>query len=222
MKIQRFALIAVIAFFVLIAVLSSSFYHIERVGTLRYISEGINQNMFRLEEDIQVSLQQNQMEELQTLLDEASAIDGAIENISLSLDGKSVVASSSRSLSGKLIEGKYLPLEQLSKGLIEEKYLHYSSEVSYFTDASKKRAILLIDLDETFVFERLNHIALFYGLALFLFLGILDKNGYQVILIPRTDNFYYEFEQLSNLGFAITPKTRFSLHLTINKLNFRT
>lgn len=173
MKIQRFALIAVIAFFVLIAVLSSSFYHIERVGTLRYISEGINQNMFRLEEDIQVSLQQNQMEGLQTLLDEASAIDGAIENVSLSLDGKSVVASSSRSLSGKLIEGKYLPLEQLSKGLIEEKYLHYASELSYFTDSSKKRAILLIDLDERFVFERLNHIALFYGLALFLVLGIV-------------------------------------------------
>ncbi|MDD2780437.1 EAL domain-containing protein [Sulfuricurvum sp.] len=173
MKIQRFALMAVIAFFILIAVLSSSFYQIEKVGTLRYISEGINQNMFRLEEDIQISLQDNQMEGLQTLLDEASAIDAAIETISLSIDGKSVVASSSRSLSGKLIEGKYLPLEQLSKGLIEEKYLHYSSEVSYYTDSSKKRAILLIDLDETFVFERLNHIALFYGLALFLVLGIV-------------------------------------------------
>ena len=173
MKIQRFALIAVIAFFILIAILSSSFYHIEKVGTLRYISEGINQNMFRLEEDIQISLQDNQMEGLQTLLDEASAIDAAIETISLSIDGKSVVASSSRSLSGKLIEGEYLPLEQLSQGLIEEKHLHYSSEVSYFTDSSKKRAILLIDLDETFVFERLNHIALFYGLALFLVLGIV-------------------------------------------------
>lgn len=48
---------------------------------------------------------------------------------------------------------------------------------------------------------------------------VLDKNGYQIILTPSTNNFYYEFEQLSNLGFAITPKTRFSLHLTVNKDN---
>lgn len=173
MKIQRFSFISVILFFILIAVLSSSFYHIERVGTLRYISDGINQNMFRLEEDIQTSLQQNQIEGIQTLLDKVSAIDGAIETLSLSLDGKSVAVSSSRTLSGKLIEGEYLPLEQLSQGLIEDESLHYSSTLSYFSGATKKKAVLLIDLNKTLIFERLNHIAIFYGAALFLVLGIV-------------------------------------------------
>lgn len=173
MKIQRFTLVAVILFFMLIAVLSSSFYGIEKVGTLRYISDGVNQNIFRLEEDIQSALQKNQKEGIQTLLDEASVIDGAIETISLSLDGKSIVVSSSRSLSGKAIDKHYLPLEQLSERLIEDEYLHYSSELNYFIGASKKKGILLIDLDENFVFERLNRIAMFFGLALFLVLGLV-------------------------------------------------
>lgn len=172
MKIQRFALVGVIGFIIATGVLSSSFYKIERVGMLRYLSEGINQGMFRLEEDIQKSLQQNRFETIQTLLDQASSIDRAMATLSLSLDAKTIAVSSSRSLVGKLIKEEYLPVSQISQGLIEGEHLHYSSELSYYTGVTKKRAILLVDLNEGFIFERLNHIAMFYALALFLFLGI--------------------------------------------------
>ena len=173
MKIQRFNLVSILGFYIIIGVLSSSFYYVERIGSLRYLSQGINQSLFRLEGDIQKSLQQNRLDTIQTLLDQTSAIDDALAVISVSLDGKSIAVSSSRSLTGKLVEGEYLPLAKISEGLIENEYLHYSSELSYFSGATKKRALLLVDLDKAFIFERLNNIAMFYGAALFLILGIV-------------------------------------------------
>lgn len=173
MKIQRFSLITVVAFFLVISVLSSSFYYIERKGTLQYLSEGINQSIFRLEENVQKALQENHTENIQTLLDQASAIDSAVETLSLSLDGKRVSISSSRSLAGDLLDKEYLPLEKISNGLIEKEHLYYSSELSYFKGADKKRAVLLIELNKTFIFERLNRIAILYGSALFLVLGFV-------------------------------------------------
>lgn len=173
MKIQRFTLLSVIGFFIVIGALSSSFYYIERIGTLRYISESINQSIFRVEEDIQISLQQNRLESIQTQLDQASAIDGAVGTLSLSLDGSSIAVSSSRSLAGKLIDEGYLPLSSIRKALLEEEQLHYSSELSYFSGTKKKTAVLLIDLDRGFIFERLNRMAMFYGMILFLVLAIV-------------------------------------------------
>jgi len=171
MKIQKFAFLSLIGFFLIIGALSGSFYYVERIGTLKYLSENINQNIFRLEEDIQKSLQQNRLENIQTLLDQACAIDGAFGILSLSMDGESITVSSSRSLTGKLIDEGYIPLSTISKELVEDGQLHYSSELSYFLGTQKKTAVLLIDLDRGFIFERLNHMAMLYGTILFLILG---------------------------------------------------
>lgn len=173
MKIQRFTFLSVIGFFIVIGILSSGYYYIERIGTLRYLSESINQSIFRIEEDIQKSLQQNHLENIQALLDQAGAIDGAVETLSLSLDGHSIAISSSRSLAGQLVEGEYSPLSSISKALVEDEQLHYSTELSYFSGMKKKTAFLLIDLDREFIFDRLNHMAMFYGITLFLVLGIV-------------------------------------------------
>lgn len=173
MKIYRFTLLSVLGFFIIIGMLSASFYYIERVGTLRYLSESINQSIFRAEEDIQKLLQQNRLENIQALLDQVSAIDGGVETLSLSLDGNSIAVSSSRSLTGKLINEEYLPLSSISDELVKNEQLHYSSELSYFSGAKKMTAVLLIDLDRGFIFERLNRMAMFYGAILFLILAIV-------------------------------------------------
>jgi len=171
-KIQRFALWGLGVFFVILIGLSSGFYHVERTGTLRYLSEGINQSIFRLEGDIQKVLQEQRLENVQTLLDKASSIDNAISTLSLSLDGKSIAVSSSRSLTGKLIEGKYDSVTKMYEGIISNGGIHYSSEVPYFLGAEKKTALLLIDLNKEFVYERFNQIAVIYGVVLFIVLGI--------------------------------------------------
>lgn len=172
MKLQRFNFLNLTVLFLVIGVLSSSFYTIERKGMLDYLATGINQSLFRLEGDIQKTLQQDHLENVQALLDQGSAIDSGVKTLSVSLDGRTIAVSSSRSLKGKVIGKEYLPLTQITTGLAEDESLHYASEVSYFSGATKKRAILLVDLDKTYIFERLNNIALFYGMALFLALGI--------------------------------------------------
>lgn len=139
---------------------------------LNYLADGVNQSLFRLEGDLQKTLQQGHLEDVQALLDQGSAINSGIRILSLSVDGHTIAVSSSRSLNGKVIEGEYLPLTQIATGLVKNESLQYQSEVTYFSGATKKRALLLVDLDKTYIFERLNNIAMFYALALFLGLGI--------------------------------------------------
>lgn len=172
MKLQRFNFLNLAILFLVIGALSSSFYTIERNEMLQYLGSGINQSLFRLEEDLQKTLQQDHPENVQALLDQGSAIDSGVRALSISFDGRTIAVSSSRSLNGKVIEGEYHPLSQIIARLVKDESLQYSSEVSYFTGATKKRAILLVDLNEAYIFERLNNIAVFYGLALFLALGM--------------------------------------------------
>jgi diguanylate cyclase (GGDEF)-like protein len=171
-KLQRFNFLNLAVLFLIIGALSSSFYTIERNEMLRYLAAGINQSLFRLEEDIQKTLQQDHPENVQAILDQGSAIDSGVRSLSISLDGRTIAASSSRSLNGKTIEGEYYPLSNIVTKLVEDGALQYSSEVNFFAGATKERAILLVDLDKTYIFERLNNIAMFYGLALFLGLGV--------------------------------------------------
>lgn len=173
MKLQRFNLLNLGLFFLVVGALSGSFYYIEKTATLRYFAEGINQNLFRIEEDIQKVLQDGQFENIQALLDRASATDSGLDALSISLDGKTIAVSSSRSLKGKMIEKTRLPLTQMEEVLVEHSSLHYFSEVSYFSGAAKKSAILLVDLNQEYIFERLNRLAMFYAAILFLILGIV-------------------------------------------------
>ncbi|HEX5329174.1 GGDEF domain-containing protein [Sulfuricurvum sp.] len=173
MKLERFNLINLAIFFLIIGTLSGSFYYYERLTTLRYLSERINQSLFRLEGDIQDAFQDEHLEDIQELLDQASAIDSAMGTLSVSLDGETIAVSSSRSLRGKSIEGTYYPLAQISQRLVKESSLRYSGEIKYFSGTVKKKAVLLVELNGEYIFERLNQIVLFYGISLFLVLGII-------------------------------------------------
>ncbi|PHM18583.1 MAG: hypothetical protein CJD30_01310 [Sulfuricurvum sp. PD_MW2] len=182
MKLERFNFINLIAFFVMVGLLSGIFYYVERYTTLRYIAERINQDFFGLEKDIENALQENRLENVQGLLDQTSAIDNAIGVISVSLDGKTIAVSSSRALIGKTVDGSYFPLSQIFQRLTEDESLSYSADLKYFIGPAKKNAVLFIELNESYIFERLNQIALFYGVTLFLVLGII------AIVIMKTVN----------------------------------
>lgn len=181
MKIQRFMLVNVLASFLVIVILSGSFYLIERATTLRYLAIALNQSVFNLEEDIRGALQKGHSDTIQTLLDQSAAIDDAVAIFSLSVDGKTIAVSSSRSLSGKLVSGEYRPIAQLKKGVVDDQHLQYVAELTYFSEAKKERVFLLVDLDRSFVFGRLNEIALIYSMALFLVLTIVALAVYVVV-----------------------------------------
>lgn len=178
---QRFTLVNILASFFVVAILSGSFYLIERVTTLRYLAIALNQSIFNLEEDIRGALQQNRPDVVQTLLDQSAAIDNAVAVFSLSLDGKTIAVSSSRGLSGKLIEEGYRPIADIQNGVVDDQHLQYRAELTYFSDDAKERAFLLIDLDRAFVFGRLNEIVLFYGIILFLVLIVIALIVYAAV-----------------------------------------
>lgn len=181
MKIQRFVLINILASFLGIALLSGSFYFIERMTTLRYLSIALNQSLFNLEEDLRGALQQKRTDVVQTLLDQSAAIDDAVAVFSLSVDGKTISTSSSRGWSGRVIGEGYRPISELQSGITEDQHLRYSVKLAYFSDAGQESALLLVDLDRPFVFGRLNEIAVFYGIVLFLILTVFALMAYVAV-----------------------------------------
>ena len=181
MKIQRFVLTNIIVSFAVIALLSWSFYLIERVTTLRYLAMGLNQSVFNLEEDLRAALQQNRPDIIQSLLDQSAAIDDAVEVFSLSTDGETISVSSSRGMTGKPIGEGYRPISELKSGIIEDQHLLYRVELPYFSEDKQENALLLMALKGSFVFGRLNEIALFYGIILFLSLTVFALIAYVVV-----------------------------------------
>lgn len=178
MKIQRFIFVGVVAFFIVIGILSSSFYTIERIGTLRFLVSGIHHSVLDLEQDIKKILRENRYDEIQPLLDESSALDEAIAVFSLSLDGKTISVSSAQGWAGRTVEEGYRPIHNLKNGLIDDEQIRYVSTLTYPVGANQKSAYLLIDLDKEFVFGRLNQIAQLYGAALFLVLAFFTLGAF--------------------------------------------
>lgn len=223
MKIQRFVLINILASFLGIAVLSGSFYLIERMVTLRYLAMALNQSVYNLEDDLRGALQQNRPDVVQSLLDKSAAIDDAVSVFSLSMDGKTISESSSRGLSGKLVEENYRPISDLRTGIMDDRHLQYIGEITYFLDTKKERAFLLIDLDRSFVFGRLNEVALFYGIVLFLVLTVFALIAYisvrRWVIVPlegmtaraleqKVESETYLIEEFSHLDDALCHSFR--------------
>lgn len=175
MKISKLALIGIVVFGFIITVLSGGFYLLERELMLHTVADGVNQNLFHLEGALQQALQSTHPEEAQSIMDRMVVIDDTIADVSLSTDGERITVSSSRSLTGDLIhKDEYLPVSKLKEGLIEDHHLMFRSELHYFVDAQKKDAQILVRLDEGYVFGRLNELALFYGIGIFLVLALLS------------------------------------------------
>ena len=67
---------------------SKGLYSYQRELQLRTISSNINQNIFRLEDDIKQELDAGHEEKIQSMLDRTSATNHAVDVLSISRDNK--------------------------------------------------------------------------------------------------------------------------------------
>ena len=184
MKVHKLALLGVAAFGLVIASLSGGFYTLQRAEMLRTVADSLNQSLFYLEENTRRALQHGHMDEVQSILDQGSAINDAVAVVSISTDLRTIEASSSRSRKGKPVSNEYLPLSQLHEALIKRHHTQFRSEFSYFEGTSRHEALLLVRINEGYVFGRLNQIAILYGIGMFLVLGFLSLVAY--VAVRRT------------------------------------
>lgn len=187
MNISRFNYINLAIFFILIAVLAGLFYSVERDTTLHYIAERTNQDVYRLEIEIQKSLQKERFADLQSMLDQYSAVDPIIKKLSISIDGKTVSLSSLRSSVGYHIEDGYAKIDDIVSSIKNSSTTKFVSEVEYYVSNHKKIAYLYVDLDSNYLFSRLNKIAFLYGGLLFFTLFVVAIVMLNVVRFTMVD-----------------------------------
>lgn len=199
MKIQRFIVAGMVFFFVIITASSVSFYEIQRVWTLHYLLNGLNQNLFEMEDDVRKLLNQKRYDGVQSLLDKASATNDAVAGYALSLDGKTIAYASERRLIGTIINREYRPIREMEKGVINDQWIRYKSEFNYFRDSDKQTSVLLFELNDEYVFGRLQQLALFFGMTLFLLLALFMSIAFWTvrrwIVVPLEEMTRYSREQ---------------------------
>jgi hypothetical protein len=173
MKIHHFVLASLIAFLLIVGTLSLIFYMYERNTILGYMIRGIEESIFRVEEDAKSILEiKGQEYRLQSILDRTSATDPAIHELSISLDGKTITYSSQRSQTNKSISKHYMPIKQIQR-LSENRNAFYESEFGYFDGEKNHRIRLLIDVDYDYVYGQLDRLGWMFGTGLFFFMMIM-------------------------------------------------
>ena len=157
-----------------IVLVSKGLYSYQRELQLRTISSNINQNIFRLEDDIKQELDAGHEEKIQSMLDRTSATNHAVDVLSISRDNKVIEFSSSRSLKGKQIGDNYYLIANLLDGLIKDHVLQYKSNFYYFEGVKKRDVELLIQIDNEYVYGQLRRVAFSYGLSIFLVFSLIS------------------------------------------------
>ena len=174
MKISKLALILVGVNGLIIAFLSRELYSVQREMQLRAVANSINQSLFRLEDDIKDVLSSKRQEQVQAVLDRASAINNAIDIVSISRDGNVIDFSSSRSLQGKLIKNDYYPISKILHGLVMDHILQYKSDFHYFEGTEKHNVQMLVRINNDYVFGELDKAAITYGISVFLIFSFIS------------------------------------------------
>lgn len=171
MKIYHFVVASGLVFLLLVGALSGGFYSYERKAVLGYLTNGIEQSVFRLEEDLKVNLRSpGQTFHLQSILDRASAIDSAIGEISLSMDGKTIAYSSLRSQIRANIPKKFAPILTISGGMLDRSIKNYQSEFEYFDGERARNVQIFIEVDQNYVYGQLDRLAWMFGVGIFVFM----------------------------------------------------
>lgn len=173
MKINSFSYINLIVFFLLIVSVAAIFYKVERDMTLQYVVERVNQDIYRLELEVQRTMQGTTPESIQATLDQYSSIDPIIKRLSISLDQKTIHYSSSRSMISKEIDGVFSHIDDMLSGIKEDKRTRFFVDIPYYKDNEKRVAYLYVVLNENYLYERLSKIAFLYGGVLFVTLLII-------------------------------------------------
>lgn len=173
MNIHKFVLVWLSGLVLLALALAGSYYLVERNLLLHTVADSLNRSFFSLEREIQNTLQNGRWQDVQAMLDETAAINHSIAELSVSLNGEQIDVSSSRSLRGDTISADYRPVSQLYTGLSADSHSRFKSDFPYFKGAEKRAALLLVRVDEDYVFGRMNQVALYYGAMILALLGVL-------------------------------------------------
>ncbi|BBP01422.1 sensor domain-containing diguanylate cyclase [Sulfuriferula nivalis] len=181
MKIHKLTLVGIVTLGLALIILSIGFYTIARIEMISKITDGLEQSLFDLESNTRRALQNDRGEDVQAILDQVSVLNKAVAEASFSRNGRTIEASSSRSLNGSAISRAYLPLSQMKIGLTSRNHLFYRDDFYYFEGAQKYNATLLIQVNEEYVFGHLQKIASYYWLAVFLTLVLLGTIMFLVI-----------------------------------------
>lgn len=188
MNINRFTALAAVGIGIVITALAASFFIVERNLMLRSVADDLNQNLFYIESELRHTLSDKPISQIQSVLDRAVAINQSLLVLSASVDGVHIDASSSRGLVGLLVEKSYLPISDIAQGIVKGR-INYKETINFYEKGvRKKKVVLLITLDERYVFDRMNRIALFYGFGLFAILGLIAIAVYivadRIITVP--------------------------------------
>lgn len=224
MKMYHFVFACGLGFLLVVGALSAEFYHLERKAVLGYLTSGIMQSIFHLEEDIKIVMQdKDQKHRLQSILDHASAIDMAIKEISLSLDGQKITYSSQRSQTNKPIPKHHEHFSRETNAMMQTGVEHYASEFAYFDGDAVRTAELFIDVDHEYVYGELDRLAWMFGVGLFVLMaGVLSLVWFGVqrlflnplkrmALMVRTkgeEEEHYFFQEFSGLSQTVANTFR--------------
>jgi len=173
MKIRTVGLIVIALLVTLLLSLSGGYYKLQRLFILDFIAQGLNESIFNIEQSIQEKLQRDEDEEVQSILDQGSAINKAIYSLSVSLDGKTIHYASARSLIGEPVREEFSFLSQLKEKMVSESEYRFKTNFGYFKGYQKKNITLYIELDQNYIYESMGHMVLMYGIALFVSLLLL-------------------------------------------------
>ncbi|MDP2805152.1 MAG: hypothetical protein Q8O24_04350, partial [Gallionellaceae bacterium] len=173
MKIKRFAVLLGGVFLLLTLTLSAGFFLFERGVLLQNVSNEVNRSVYRLEEDIKKVLRKERMSEVQNLLDQVPATNRIISEVSISFDDKKIDISSSRALKNTTFGGEYVHALLIDKTLIAN-HAKFHSEFDFFEGVNKRKATLLVSINEQYIFGQMNQVALYYMLAIFFGLGLVS------------------------------------------------
>jgi signal transduction histidine kinase/CheY-like chemotaxis protein len=173
MKIKRFALLLGVVFGLLTITLSSGFFLFERAVLLEKVSSEVNRSVYRLEEDIKNALRKDRIVEVQNLLDQAPATNQIFAEVSISFDDERIDISSSRALKGIKFGDDFVHANLIDQDLIAS-HSKFHSEFDFFEGVGKRKATLLVTLNEHHVLGKLNQVALYYMLSILFALGLVS------------------------------------------------
>lgn len=181
MKAHRLVLIGIGVIVLITLLLSTAFYQIERLVTLRAVADGLNQSLYYVENDLERILQTGKLEDIQEALDQAVGVNKALAELSVSVDGAHITYSSSRARIGQVAMNDYVPLTQLYEGVINSNDFMFRTSLPYYLGQEKKSVWLLVGIDRDYVFGRMNQIAIFYGIGLFLALALMSAVVFELV-----------------------------------------
>jgi len=132
MKIHRLVLIGIAVIGLITLFLSTAFYQIERLVTLRAVADGLNQSLYYVENDLERILKTGKREDMQETLDQAVGVNKALAELSVSDDGVHIIYSSSRARIGQVAMNDYVPLSQLYAGVINSRDSMFRTSLTYY------------------------------------------------------------------------------------------